>query len=104
MVLAFPILADYSILYLDGHMVFATHGHQYNLEHPPLIGRQDVLLHGHTHVAAAEDTGELIYLNPGSLALPKNGAEPTYMIYENGTFTVKTLCGEPVYAYSFPKP
>ena len=30
MVLEFPILADYCILYECGHMIFATHGHNFN--------------------------------------------------------------------------
>ena len=30
MVLDFPILADYCILYEQGHMIFATHGHNHN--------------------------------------------------------------------------
>ena len=30
MVLEFPVLADYCILYEEGHMIFATHGHVHN--------------------------------------------------------------------------
>ena len=37
MVLDFPILADYCILYENGHMIFATHGHHYNMENPPML-------------------------------------------------------------------
>lgn len=100
MVLEFPILADYMILYLEGRMVFVTHGHLYNTENPPLIGKGDILLHGHTHVQVAEDTGSFVYLNPGSLALPKDGTKNSYMIYEDGVFTIKDLAGVAIKTYA----
>lgn len=37
MVLEFPIMADYCILYLNDRMIFATHGHVHNLEHVPML-------------------------------------------------------------------
>lgn len=93
MVLEFPILADYCILYEQGHMIFATHGHQYNTSTPPMLKAGDILLHGHTHVPVAEEFDGKYYLNPGSVSIPKNGSEHSYMIYENGIFTWKNLDG-----------
>ena len=66
MVLEFPIMADYMILYLEGRMVFVTHGHLFNNDHPPLLGKGDILLHGHTHVQAMDQVGDYLYINPGS--------------------------------------
>ena len=40
MVLEFPIMADYCILYLNDRMIFATHGHVHNLEHVPMLKRE----------------------------------------------------------------
>ncbi len=95
MVLDFPVLADYCLLEADGHMVFATHGHLYNLQNPPPLGPGDVLLHGHTHVPANEEApGGWRYLNPGSVSLPKEGSARGYMTLENGLFTWKTLDGQ----------
>ena len=54
MVLEFPIMADYLMLELDSHRIFATHGHVYNRDNPPPIGTGDILLHGHTHLYAME--------------------------------------------------
>ena len=94
MVLNFPILADYSIFYLDGLTVFATHGHHHNTETPPPLRRGDILLHGHTHVLKIEEFGdENTYINPGSAALPKNGNPRTYTVYENRKFTIKEFTG-----------
>jgi putative phosphoesterase len=91
MVLEFPMMADYMLLDAQGTPVFTTHGHLYNEECPPPIGRGDILLHGHTHMPAARDTGTFIYLNPGSAALPKEGLAHSYMVYGDGVFIVKSF-------------
>lgn len=94
MVLEFPIMADYLMLELDSHRIFATHGHVYNRDNPPPIGTGDVLLHGHTHLYAMERLEHFVLLNPGSVTLPKGGNPKTYMTYEKGVFTLKTLEGQ----------
>jgi len=104
MVLDFPILADYALLSLDGLTVFATHGHHHNTQTPPPLAKGDILLHGHTHVLKSEQFGNgNYYLNPGSVALPKEGNPRTYMIYENKRFTVLNLDGDEVFSVSFSK-
>ncbi|MCI9422121.1 MAG: phosphodiesterase [Dorea sp.] len=94
MVLEFPILADYCILYEQGHMIFATHGHIHNTANPPMLKKGDILLHGHTHIPVAEDFDGRYYLNPGSISIPKEASEHSYMMLENGVFTWKTLAGQ----------
>lgn len=94
MVLEFPILADYCILYHHGHMIFVTHGHHHNTANPPMLKKGDILLHGHTHIPAAEEFDGKYYLNPGSIAIPKNGSKRSYMILEDGIFTWKDLDGK----------
>lgn len=91
MVLEFPVMADYALLYLEGRTVFVTHGHIYNKQCPPLIGKGDILIHGHTHVQIVDTSGEFTYINPGSVALPKEGRSKSYMTYEDGFFTIKDL-------------
>lgn len=95
MVLEFPIMADYCILYDQGHMIFATHGHHYNASNPPMLKEGDILLHGHTHIPAAEEFDGKYYLNPGSVSIPKNGSAHSYMILQDGLFTWKDLNGKP---------
>ena len=102
MVLEFPILADYALLSLDGLTVFATHGHHHNTQTPPPMAEGDILLHGHTHVLKCEGFGNgNTYMNPGSVALPKEGNPRTYMVYENRTFTVKSIDGAVVFEKKF---
>ncbi len=93
MVLQFPVLADYCLLEAAGRLVFATHGHRYNLETPPALRPGDVLLHGHTHVPKKDCSKGFWYLNPGSVSLPKENSPKSYMTLENGVFLWKELGG-----------
>ncbi len=94
MVLTFPILADYCLLEEKGVLIFATHGHHYNLSAPPLLKKGDILLHGHTHIPAWQETETFTYLNPGSVSIPKEGSRHSYMTLENDEFLWKDLAGE----------
>lgn len=91
MVLEFPIMAEYALLYLDGRTVFLTHGHRFNTDNPPLLNDGDILLHGHTHVQTIDESRGYTYMNPGSVSLPKNGMPRSYMIYEDGVFSLREL-------------
>lgn len=93
MMLEFPIQAEYALLYDLGHVVFTTHGHVYNENALPPMTSGDILLHGHTHIPEVRDLGKVTCLNPGSLALPKEGWPESYMLYENGTFRIRDLDG-----------
>lgn len=92
MVLSFPILADYMLLPLEnGCCAFVTHGHLFNTECPPPHRPGDVLIHGHTHVHGVWQQSDYTYINPGSAALPKENQPKSYMVYQDGRFTIKEL-------------
>lgn len=93
MVLNFPILADYAIIDMGDSLIYATHGHVWNETTPPPLRRGDSLLHGHTHVPACEDCGGFIYMNPGSVSIPKEGSAHSYMTLEDNVFLWKDLSG-----------
>ena len=93
MVLPFPVLADYCLLEQKGRVISATHGHHYNLENPPLLQPGDVLLHGHTHIPAKDNSLGFWYLNPGSVSIPKENSPHSYMTLEDGQFLWKDLDG-----------
>ena len=42
MVLEFPILADYCVLPVGDRLIYATHGHNYNMQTPPPLQPGDV--------------------------------------------------------------
>ena len=89
MVLQFPVLADYMLLFYGQKTIYATHGHIYNENNLPPMMPGDILLHGHTHVLRAEKVGEILICNPGSVSLPKEGNPPSYAIWEDGYFRIK---------------
>ena len=102
MVLNFPILADYSVLYLDGLTVYATHGHNFNPTTPPPMKRGEILLTGHTHIPVAKKLGdENFYINPGSVSIPKENSEKSYILYENREFVFYSLDGAVYDSISF---
>ena len=102
MVLKFPILSDYCYLSLDGLSVFATHGHRFNTENLPPLRHGEILLHGHTHVPKYEEFGNgNVYINPGSVSLPKEGHPRTYMVYESRSFHLKELNGKTVFTAKY---
>ena len=93
MVLEFPIMAEYVLLPADEKLVFAVHGHNFNEKNLPSIKKGDVLLHGHTHVPKCVEHENYIYMNPGSVSIPKEDSWHGYMTMENGVFTWKDLDG-----------
>jgi putative phosphoesterase len=88
MVLNFPIMADYTVIYDSGLTVFATHGHKFGPDNIPPVNF-DVLLFGHTHVPKNEKRDSYTLLNPGSVSIPKENSHHGYVIFENGAFTFK---------------
>ena len=103
MVLEFPILADYCILYECGHMIFATHGHNFNKEKmPPLHGRyfaaRPYPYSGTSRGAAASRRHDLPEPSRGQYTrrcpFQKQNSAHSYMTLKDGVFQWKTLEGE----------
>ena len=92
MVLEFPVLADYAVLPVGQQLIYATHGHIYHVKNLPPLAPGDVLLHGHTHVPAWTEFGQgNLYLNPGSVSIPKENSPHSYMTLEKNTMQWKEL-------------
>jgi phosphodiesterase family protein len=92
MVLEFPVLADYAVLPVGQRLIYATHGHIYHVKNLPPLAPGDVLLHGHTHVPAWIEFGQgNLYLNPGSVSIPKEDSPHSYMTLEENTMQWKEL-------------
>ena len=91
-VLEFPVLADYAVLPVGQRLIYATHGHIYHVKNLPPLAPGDVLLHGHTHVPAWTEFGQgNLYLNPGSVSIPKENSPHSYMTLEGNTMQWKEL-------------
>lgn len=97
MVLDFPVLADYAVLPVGERLIYATHGHNYNQEKLPPLCEGDILLNGHTHVSKCIVNKDFIYMNPGSVSIPKEDTPHGFMTLENGEFLWKDLLTGEVY-------
>lgn len=93
MVLEFPILADYAVLAAGSKLIYATHGHNFNNGNLPPIMKDDILLHGHTHVPVCEILSTHTYINPGSVSIPKEDSPHSYMTFDGSEFLWKDLDG-----------
>lgn len=74
---------------VQGATIYATHGHKYNVKmtYVTLSYRAeemeaDIVCFGHSHVATAFKENGVIYINPGSISLPRNRQEGTYCLCE----------------------
>ena len=97
MVLEFPILADYCIIPVGDRVLYATHGHKYNSEILPPLSKGDILINGHFHVPKCQDKGDYIYMNCGSVSIPKEDSAHSYMVLEDNKFLWKDLETKEVY-------
>lgn len=94
MVLSFPIMADYCLVSTESCTIFATHGHVFNEQTLPPLKKNDILLHGHTHVPKCTEHDGYIYMNPGSVSIPKEDSPNSYMTVTDNHFEWKSLDGE----------
>ncbi|MBR3817908.1 MAG: phosphodiesterase [Clostridia bacterium] len=93
MVLDFPILGEYAVIPVGNRLLYATHGHNFNEGHLPPLMNGDILLHGHTHVPKCIEHENYIYMNPGSVSIPKENSHHGYMTLCDGEFLWKDFDG-----------
>ena len=99
MVLEFPILADYAVIPVGDNLIYATHGHNFNESNLPPLRKDDILLHGHTHIPKCIEHENYIYMNPGSTSIPKENSHHGYMTLCDGVFEWKDFDGNIIMTY-----
>lgn len=84
--LNFNIIDGYLNIKLDKNNTYITHGHQYSRNNCPFLEVGDILIQGHTHTGFMYQENGKYYLNPGSISLPRDNNDGSYLIYENNNF------------------
>ena len=84
----FPICSGVSLINTDGLNIYITHGNEYSFEKNRKFNHKGILVYGHEHIPYIEKVDDMIYINVGSISLPRNENNPTYMIYENKTIVI----------------
>lgn len=100
MVLDFNVLAEYALLYIKNRLVFLTHGHKFNLDNLPKLKKGDILFNGHTHISMIKKCGDILYVNPGSVSIPKEDTPRGYIILSENEIIHKNLDGDILKKYS----
>ncbi|MBT2688129.1 metallophosphoesterase [Bacillus sp. ISL-47] len=74
---------------VEGLRLFVTHGHRYsvkstlmNLTYRAREMEADIVCFGHSHYLGAEMVDNTLFINPGSIRLPRGRREKTYIILE----------------------
>jgi len=82
---------DFINFNLNNINFFFTHGHRYNENNIPY--GVDVLVYGHLHVGFIKEKDDAILANPGSIALPRDGAPNSYLIITDESILLKGVEG-----------
>ena len=82
----FPMISTLGYLHVDNLDIYLTHGHLYNETN--WKKNNSILIFGHYHIPFIKKIGDIIYINPGSISLPKENNKPSYLVYENKKFTI----------------
>ncbi|MFX0549276.1 phosphodiesterase [Hathewaya histolytica] len=94
MLIDYPMLSDYSIIFFNNKKIFLTHGHIFNKDNMPHFNIGDIMISGHTHIPTIEHIDGVTFINPGSISIPKGGSENSYGILNEDGFSIKNLNGE----------
>ena len=96
MMLEYPCMDTMQLLDINGKKVLLTHGHIYNEDNLP-DESFDILMSGHTHVPVLHKEGGHIFLNPGSITLPKNDTPKCFAIMDEEKIVIYTVENKEVY-------
>ena len=97
MVLPFSCLSESGLIFADGKKIFLTHGHIFSMDNHP--EGMDVFMQGHTHLPVLEKREDgIIYLNPGSVSIPKGGNPPSYVLWRDCEIQLRELYSDRVMA------
>ena len=93
-------LEPYIQMQVNGKNVFFSHGHVYNMDNIPNKKIQ-IMFYGHYHTGFIEEENGIIFANPGSISLPKNNTEHSYIIFDENKITLKDVDGGIIKEYRF---
>ncbi|MCR5647304.1 MAG: phosphodiesterase [Acholeplasmatales bacterium] len=96
MVLNFKI-HDYYDFKFNNLNIHLEHGHHLDLYN----GKPNIIMSGHTHIPVLEEKDGIIYLNPGSITIPKGGFPRSYATMDENEIVVYDLDKNVVFRRNF---
>ena len=82
----FPIEGTLAKLQTVYSNIYFTHGHIYSPKN--WNNHNSILISGHTHVPSIFETSTNVFINPGSVSLPRNGSKAAYLFCNDNEFTI----------------
>lgn len=82
----FPIIKGLSIVKTDTKELYITHGHIFNETN--WDRENTILIFGHYHIPFIKEIGNNLFINPGSISIPKDNHKPSYLIFEENKCTI----------------
>ena len=79
-------------IHVNGKNVFFSHGHVYDMDNVP-DKSIEIMFYGHYHTGFIKEVNGIIFANPGSISLPKNNTEHSYIIFDEENITLKEVDG-----------
>ncbi len=77
------------LLDINNKKFMFTHGHKYNIDNK--VDNIDVLVYGHFHTGFIKKENDVIYINSGSISLPKNDTKNSYLVIDEQSIYLKDL-------------
>lgn len=98
-----PVNSPYAYVSLDGTAIIASHGHL--IPHNKFIDLAVQLgaryaISGHTHLPVLEKISGVIFMNPGSISLPKTSVASAGIITPSGARIVSIVDGSTIFEIS----
>ena len=85
-------LEPYIETQINNKHVFFSHGHIYNMNNIP-NKEIEIMFYGHYHIGFIEEKNGIIFANPGSISLPKNNTQHSYIIFDENKIVLKDVDG-----------
>ena len=82
----FPIEGTLAKLQTVYSNIYFTHGHIYSPKN--WNNHNSILISGHTHAPSIFETSTNVFINPGSVSLPRNGSKAAYLFCNDNEFTI----------------
>ncbi len=83
-------MQNYKVMNVGNRRVIFFHGDDVNNLDFELV-QNDVILHGHTHVAKIDKNNMFIVANPGSISLPRNKSKKGYIVIDKDCLCLYNL-------------
>lgn len=82
----FKVLDTLGVISTIKEDIYITHGNIYNMNNWKKT--HSILVYGHLHIPFIKKIESNIYINPGSISLPREENNPTYLYYDEDQFII----------------